>query len=299
MKPMLPSPADMPPRQAFEQFDDDWTWELKWDGVRCIVRVEDGVATLMNRNGTDITARYFDVAGQFERGYPNGRWVFDGEIVAFEDGKPSFPLLQRRDRLTNLEKIAAAAETIPVTFLMFDCLEHDGANVRPLLLEARRVLLEEAFKELPLDTELRLGLQFPRPERVWEFVEDLGLEGLVAKHRFSVYVPGRSSMWIKVKRNLESSFIVTNYQDGKGKHEGKVGALYISAFRNGKLCTFGKVGTGLTDVQREEIRNHMASGGPPLIVDVEYLEVTKEGSLRFPSFKGVRSDLAPEDCIIA
>lgn len=277
--------------ELLEAQDPAWCYEIKWDGVRCVSRIEDGEVLLTNRNGVDITGRYPEVALELRDGFPTGDWTLDGELVAFRDGRPSFELLSRRDRLKSPDKIKEALRVVPVTYVLFDCMEADGVDLRKHVLEARRLLLDQAFRELSVSTKLQISATGD-PHVMWEFVQANGLEGLVAKNRFSVYVNGRSGSWIKIKRGETGLFLATAYEAGKGKYEGALGALYISELQGDQLVPVGKVGTGFTDTQRVDLRALFDDGATKrLLIRASYMERTSTGQLRFPAFKGVVNDM--------
>jgi bifunctional non-homologous end joining protein LigD len=273
-----------------------WNYEVKWDGVRCLAHIADGDVMLTNRNRKDITYRYPEVTEELSVALPTGLWVLDGEIVAFDgDGMPSFDLVARRDRITNLAKVRAQRGKIPVTYLPFDVLYANNQDIRQASYMGRQLHLQARRDELTTE-HMRVGPTSQDGETMWQFVCQRGMEGLIAKRHDSIYHGGRSPEWVKLKRMRRDSFIVTGFQPGTGKHEGKVGALLIGAYRGGELVPFGKVGTGFSDGDRENLEAMRVMGPETLIVEVEHVGVTSGNALRFPSFKGIRSDLTPDQC---
>ena len=272
-------------------------FEVKWDGVRCLAHVHDGGVILRNRRHVDITDRYPDVARALVEALPEGTHTFDGEIVAFgEDGLPSFDLLARRDRLTKPEKIRATMAKIPACFILFDVLMDRGQDLRPVPLIGRRVVLDDISTTLDTSPHLRIGPATYDGPTIWKFVSDRKMEGLIAKAIDAPYTAGRSGAWVKLKLSSTSSLIVTGYEEGSGRAEGMVGALYLS---DSAGVQRGKVGTGFSQQDRKDLKaalDNMRPEDEPMIVEVEYASVTKDGALRFPSFKGVRQDQTPADC---
>ncbi len=136
LEPMLATPAKVLPPD-----DDDWAFEIKWDGIRALAYVADGRVRLAARRGTDHTPRYPELAAMAEA--LGGREaILDGEIVAFdESGRPSFQLLQRRMGLTTEATIRTRAAETPATYVAFDLLWLDGESLLAEPYERRRELL--------------------------------------------------------------------------------------------------------------------------------------------------------------
>lgn len=113
-------------------------------------------------------------------------------------------------------------------------------------------------------------------------VEALGGEGLMLRRPGSHYEVGRSHSLLKVKRFLDDEAKVVGHQAGTGKHKGRLGALLVE-LRDG---TRFAVGTGLSDAERKS--------PPPIgaIITFRYQELSDGGVPRFPSYVGVRHDVA-------
>ena len=112
-------------------------------------------------------------------------------------------------------------------------------------------------------------------------IERLGGEGLMVRRPDALYEPGRSSTLLKVKRFLEAEARVIDYEPGRGRHQGRLGAVIVE-FGDGVRFA---VGSGFTDAQREH---------PPAIGSVitfRYQELSDRGVPRFPTFVRVRTDL--------
>lgn len=280
-------------------------FEIKWDGVRCLAHLDQGQVWLRNRRGVDITERYPEVATALQEAFPDETYTLDGEIVAFdEEGLPSFDILSRRDRLIKPDRIKAAMRTIPACFIAFDVLMDRGHDLRQAPYVGRRVVLDGISKELSASSHLRIGPSTENGPSLWQFVDERDMEGLIAKAPHSVYHAGRSPGWVKLKRSSTSSFVVTGYEEGSGRAEGMVGALFIASWDPAisMLVERGKVGTGFTQKMRKSLALQLDAppytNPDPLIVEVEYASITKDGSLRFPSFQGIRNDLTIQDCTL-
>ncbi|MBW3556961.1 MAG: non-homologous end-joining DNA ligase [Actinobacteria bacterium] len=294
---------------ALPSDDEEWGYELKWDGVRAVAYLRDGSLHLESRNLNDITARYPEVHG-LAGACPGHDMVLDGEVVAFdEEGRPSFSLLQTRMHLSGERDVASRVGLCPLAYLIFDLLHVDGRSTRDLPWQDRRRLLE--------DLELAgAGWQTPAAHlgsgaAVFEASRSGGLEGVVAKRLSSPYLPGRRSRdWLKVKNTCRQEVVVGGWLPGAGNRTGRIGAL-LAGYNDeaGALRFAGKVGTGFTDAELARLArlfDPLARPTSPfadkvpyrqarfleprLVAEVEFTEWTHNGTLRHPSYKGLRDD---------
>lgn len=312
--PMLAMLGDLPG-------DDDWAFEVKWDGVRTIARIERAGRLrrlwLTTRNGNDVTSRYPELA-PLAKALPAKvlPLELDGEIVAFdENGRPSFGALQGRMHLSDSTRAAALASSAPVHFAIFDVLELAGEDVTGLAWEDRRALLEK----LPIEVEhASISAVYDDGDALLEQMIDRGMEGVMAKRRSSVYRRGaRGRDWIKVKPKPRQEFVIGGWTEGTGHRSSSFGALLLGYFKedgSDELTYVGNVGSGFDDrvlgevvdaleplasvespfEEAAEIRNsHFVL--PRLVAEIEYGEMTADGRLRHPVFKGLRDDKAADE----
>lgn len=278
-----------------------WTFDIKWDGVRCLAYLNDGVVMLRNRNGVDITHRYPDVCEHLAATFPKGEKVFDGEMLCFDPvtGRPEFARIAKRDAQSNPAKIAALAKSMPASFMVFDFLWDHGSDLRKVAQAGRHTLLKVESDTWPEDPRLMVSQWSDDGQTLWTFVNSFGMEGLIAKDKRSTYAGRRDPAWVKLKKTHRVTAIVTGYENGKGARDGKVGALLIGLLNDaGELVPVGKVGTGLKAHDHEPMLE-VLKAGQEFLVEVEFLEFTPEGQLRFPSFKGVRSDVTRAACTLS
>jgi bifunctional non-homologous end joining protein LigD len=283
--------------------DDEWLFELKWDGVRGLLSVDDEGPRLHSRAGNDMTDRYPELV----RGPLPQQLVLDGEIVALDDrGHPSFELLQGR---MNLAQLNLVDSLVPVSFVVFDLL-HERESLIDCPLEERLARLAE----IALPPGLVVPDRFASDATpLWDFATEHNLEGIVAKRRGSRYQPGlRSPDWRKVGRFQQIRAVVGGYTPGSGGRRASFGALLLGLQIEGGLRWIGSVGTGFDEKALRAIRNALdqmvvASTSfipdpeipeatwvsPQLVAVVRFKQWTKAGRLRAPSFKGF-SDLGPE-----
>ena len=313
-------PAQLEPMQATltkEPFaNDDWLFEPKLDGVRAIVTIDQGAATLRSRRGNDMTKQYPTLASVLGRQSAN-TMILDGETVAYDErGVPSFELLQQRLNLANEVEIAQADHDIPVLFYAFDLLYLDGVDLTRVSLDERQRLLARTLA--PSAWVQQLEAFDVDGVTAFEAVQNLGLEGLVAKKRNSKYSAGRrSKQWLKVKARLTDEFVVVGYSPGEGSRASTFGSLIIATRTEtgGELVSAGRAGSGFTDRGLEQAmarleplveettplaeaqQQRVFTYGkdvtwlrPELVVEVEYAEVTADGNLRAPVFQRFRDD---------
>jgi bifunctional non-homologous end joining protein LigD len=319
----IASPPPFQPMLAeggWKAFDGkDWWFEPKFDGIRAITPMATDRTRLITRNGRDVSDKYPELHMAHEL-VNQVNAVLDAEIVAFdEDGRNSFEALQQRMNLQNEREIKRIAQRIPVALVAFDLLWLDGRDVTGLRLEERRELLETI-----VETDHRLQVITHVEGEGKRFVavaRELGLEGVVAKKTGSRYHPGRRSPdWRKIKLTNTQDCVILGWTPGQGGRSGTFGALLVGAYDEGRLLWIGQVGTGFTQQTLEVLLERLTpivraepTGEDPdlaevrgatfvdpvLVCEVEYLEITKSTrKMRAPSFKGLREDKAPEDCIL-
>lgn len=321
--PLVAPPPSLQPMLAeggHEPFDDPkWRFEPKLDGIRCLANLSTDLTRLVTRTGRDVTPQYPDLHMIHEQ-VNQVNAVIDGEIVAFDEtGRNSFEALQQRMNLANEREIKRAAKQVPVALVAFDLLWLDGRDLTGLKLEERRGLLEAIVEE---DPRLQLVTYVDgEGTRLTEAALRLGLEGVVAKRKGSRYQPGRRSAgWRKIKLTNTQDCVILGWTPGQGGRAGTFGALLVGAYDRGRLRWVGQVGTGFTDRMLGRLMDLLsplvsaapasedpelaaAKGAtfvePRLVCVVEYLEITKSTKkMRAPSFKGLRDDKAPEDCVL-
>ena len=304
---------------------EDWAFEMKWDGIRIIAEITaagdaaDDSLRLLTRTGVDVTARYpelHDLPGLVTRGGPGTRTVLDGEVVALTAGnRPDFGRLQNRMNLTKAAEITRAQRAVPVHYFVFDLLEATGGSVLENSYDERRsqlldMLTESSAVQVPpaFDGDLQAALDASR---------QLGLEGVMAKRRDARYSPGkRSDAWIKLKHHRAQEVLVAGWRPGRGNRSGRLGSLLLGLPEGDVIRYVGRVGTGFSDAQLDEIlgrlRSRARSTSPlvdvpaadasdanwvraDLVAEVEFAEWTSTGRLRQPTWRGWRPDKAADD----
>lgn len=311
LDPMLATLADGP-------FDDpEWTFEPKWDGIRALA-ICDEQTRLITRNERDVTVAYPELGALHDQVVALGA-VLDGEIVAFDDGVPSFQRLQQRMHLRDERRIEQMMLQIPVVYMAFDIIYLDRTDLTGRPLDERRQILEEVLVTTP---QLQISPATGGDGvALFEAASLQGLEGVMAKQRSSPYQPGaRSRDWLKVKVVFDADVVIVGWTEGEGRRKGAIGSLVMAVYDDGDLRYVGNVGTGFnksslqdamtrltalaeTDppIGTDEIRSrpelrkaHWVE--PALVAIIEHRQLTEAGRLRAPAFKGFREDKSPEDC---
>lgn len=286
---------------------DGFATEIKYDGQRGLVVVDDEGVAVFTRNGADITRTFPELAGV--RAAVGGRhMVLDGEIVAVGgDGRPSFTRLQRRwpqQRRPSAELV----REVPTRLLAFDVLAIDGVDIRGKPYGRRREILDGV---MVVDESATMTV--PRhwvdvsPADMLDVCAANAMEGIVAKHLDSPYRPGRSSLWVKSMVRATAELVIVGHIDTRAAG-GSVGALLVAGYDDaGDLVLVGQVGTGMSQRERRRlfelldpietahapVRNPPAEPGvrwvtPRYVGEIAYREYTPGRWLRHPSWKGLR-----------
>jgi bifunctional non-homologous end joining protein LigD len=305
IEPMLASIGDRP----FS--DPNWLFEIKWDGVRALAWIADGVLTLRARSGADITARYPELAS-LPVAISARQMILDGEIAAVDaHGRSDFGLLQERMH------VRAPAENlisrVPVVFFAFDLLYCDGYDLRRSPLIERKQLLQRL-----LHTSDRFRFsdhQLERGKEIFELAKQNGLEGIVAKRIDSPYVSERSTSWVKLKVTQTLDAVIGGWTAARTTAI-PLGSLLLGLYQGKRLRFIGHVGSGFDGEKLEELSNKLkklASSScpfdalpetnekpswvsPTLVARVKFSGWTQERALRHPVFIALREDVRPTDC---
>lgn len=312
-RPMLATLGDQP-------FDsEEHVFEVKWDGVRTLAFCDGDGATLYSRTKRDVSIQYPEFTALNERLSVSDA-VLDGEIVAMdENGRPSFGRIQHRIGLTRPGDVRRGQERYPLDLLLFDVVYADGEWLKDVPL-ADRIERLEAIVDFG-DDIIRSEPVRERGVALFRAAEDQGLEGIVAKKLSSHYYPDRRSRdWTKVKVVHSLSVVICGWTHGERSRSKTFGALLMGMYDDsGDLQFIGSVGTGFKEADLRAIRealDQMSVEAPPLfevpkelkgvnwvhptlVAEIEYREMTAYRRLRAPSFKGFRSDIGPEACLLS
>jgi bifunctional non-homologous end joining protein LigD len=287
----------------------DWVFERKLDGERCGALRRDGRVTLLSRTGLVMDAAYPELVDALSVKGPD--LLIDGEIVAFKGGQTSFERLQQRMQIRDAER--ARRSPVAIYYYIFDLLELDGEDMRPLPLLDRKGRLREA---VAFQGHLRYATyRRGDGETAFRSACRRGWEGVIAKRAASPYVATRSRDWLKLKCAHGQELVIGGWTDPRGSRE-RLGALLVGYYERGKLRYAGKVGTGFgrqtlnrlgDELERlERPTSPFEAGDPPrgarwaepeLVAEIGFAEWTRDGKLRQPRYQGLRDDKAAREVV--
>jgi len=289
----------------------EWIFEPKIDGTRCIANVSEDVI-LQNRRLANITGRYPELARALAQGASH--CILDGEIAVFSNGRPDFSALSVREHQTEGLKIDYLSQAMPASFVVFDILYAKGKSIMERTLRERKEILKDELQEN--EQVIVSDFFFERGVDYFSAALKMGIEGIMAKRVKSTYQPGaRSPDWIKIKKRLKLDLVIGGYIPGKGNREKYFGGLLLGAFKSGTLVYVGRVGSGFSEKELQEIvqdfepiswspfANSPSTPGvkwlkPDRVVQVAAMEVTDQGHLRAPVFLRMRNDKEAQECTL-
>ncbi|MCH7677232.1 non-homologous end-joining DNA ligase [candidate division KSB1 bacterium] len=306
IEPMLASSQSQPPTSG------DYIYEVKWDGIRGMISLDEGEIKIRSRNQKDLTKQFPELAIP-DQAFRATSALFDAEIVCLEEnGMPSFKNVIHRMHQRSEGAIERASAKYPVVCYVFDCLYLDG---RPLVNEPlmrRREWLADAIRK---DTPYRVSEVVTEGKEFFEAAKKMGLEGIMAKIRDSKYLPGkRSTSWLKIKSRQTADCVIIGYTQGKGNREELFGALQLGYNNGSGLQYVGKVGTGFDTKMMKSVFSELKKIKkapravaekpiddaktvwiePKLFCEIQYASMTPNGTYREPVFVRLRPDLASE-----
>ncbi len=312
-------PANIPPMLATlvdEPFEEPgWIYEVKWDGYRAVAYLNNGAVDILSRNNKSFNEKFYSAYEVLKKWNINA--VVDGEIIVVnENGVADFSKLQEW-------RSEADGELV---YYLFDILWMEGYDLTTLPLIERKKILQLIA---PQSASIRVSESFDTgANEFFEVAKKMKLEGIIAKKAQSIYMPGfRSKEWLKIKTETRQEAIIAGYTRNENTSK-KFSALLMGVYDNGKLQFIGPVGTGFSDKIQNEIlqklKLHETDQCPfetipeynkpsrfrpnppkaevtwvkPLVVaEISYREMTKDGALRHPSFKGLREDKNAQDVV--
>lgn len=310
VKPMLATLVNEPPDTG------GWTFEIKWDGYRALAFMDKGEVDLRSRNDKSFSEKFYPIQQALDKW--KVRAVVDGEIVAVNDsGAADFGALQQWRSEADGE----------LRYYVFDLLWYDGHDLRNLPLTDRKAILGAI---VPGGGPVMTSPGYDASGKDFmQAVRELGLEGIMAKRKDSVYKPAdRTRDWLKIKSGRRQEVVIGGYTKNEGSKK-PFSALLVGVMEGGKLVYTGKVGTGFSVKAQEEMLRQFKPlvrkkqpftqepdvnkpsrfrPNPPkakafwlkpeLVCEVSFTEITSDGVMRHPSFEGMRGDKPAADVVV-
>lgn len=286
---------------------DDWLYEMKYDGYRIIAYVEGNSTRLMTRGGNDYSARFTDIAASLVDWAAGRAMVLDGEMVVTDtQGKTDFQALQ------NYMKNRGGKS---LTYIIFDLLALDGADLRAKPLTERKQMLESLMQTAPKNLYYSKHVIGSGAD-CFRAACEAGMEGIVGKKADSAYNGTRNGDWIKLKCGKLQEFVIGGYTQSEKKARG-ISSLLLGVYEGEEFVYAGRAGTGLSgsdisELEREfeglkKVQSPFTTAPkvrsnervtwlePRLVAQVKFAEWTDENLLRQASYKGLRTDKNPKD----
>lgn len=287
-KPMLISDGDVPEGE-------DWVYQIKWDGIRCIAYIDGDNVKLTSRNGQDISLCFPEVVDALQ-GLELHDSVFDGEIVVTDDNKPSFAKCLVRSQTTAPIKVKMLRAEYPAAYIFFDCLKHEGTDlVQSHTLRNRLSKLD--WMRLASKCSM-VGIVFEHLADVQNLVARQNHEGFVAKNLNALYEQdARPSTNVRWKNINTLDGVIYGYEKGDGVRYRDFGAFLCRDTEN-QSVTF-KVSSGFSDAILKEIidslnivaeNEDIARCVPDIVIEVKHLDIGPFEEVRNPSFHRIRAD---------
>jgi bifunctional non-homologous end joining protein LigD len=308
IEPMLATLVDEPFHEP------GWIYEIKWDGYRALSYINNSTVDIRSRNNKSFNEKFYPIYDRLKNWKVNA--VVDGEIIVMNDkGAADF---------SDLQGWRSEADG-HLVYYIFDILWLEGKDISKKPLKERRDILQSLIPEN--DSTLRLSESFDAEgKELFQLAEKFGLEGIIAKKEESIYNPGtRSKEWLKIKTEKRQEAVIAGYTRNEGTSK-KFSALLLGLYENGEFVFIGPVGTGFSTKLQEELLKKMKPletakcpfkvvpdynkpsrfrPNPPkaevtwvkpgIVCEISYRELTKDGAIRHPSFKGLREDKNAKD----
>jgi bifunctional non-homologous end joining protein LigD len=277
-----------------------WISQVKWDGVRMLVYYDGSDVSLINRRLNERTLQYPELLNIIEYCSADSV-ILDGEVIALEEGKPSFHRVMKRDSVRSESSVHQAKKQVKITYMIFDILYLNGEWVTDKTLEERQQLLINIISE---NDSIQLVKNHNDSKALYKAIVEHDLEGIIIKDLSSKYIiNGKDKRWQK-KKAFKDLFAVVG---GVTYRSGIVNALLLGLYDDfGRLWYIGHAGTGkltqgdwrsITETAQSlkvedrafinvpERNNDATWVKPELTVKIKFMEWTRSKTLRQPSIQ--------------
>ncbi len=297
MKPMLADSAKRVPIGDYE-------YEVKWDGIRALIYLNEGELKIYSRNLNDITDQFPELNVP-EEAFRINNAIFDSEIVCLDaDGKADFKKVIKR--LMSKKNFDRDSKRSPAYCYLFDCLYLDGRSLVNDPWTRRRWWMIDSVRTG--ETNYRISESIEDGKALFTATKKLGVEGIIAKRTDGKYTFGkRSNDWVKVKVKETMDCWIIGFTKGEGEREKYFGSLQLAEQKEEELVYRGRVGTGFDDEMlkqlskkfseevisekpiEEEVHEEERTVWLNLVFEceVEYSMITNNGTFRDPVFKKI------------
>src|SRR6267142_6792994 len=288
---------------------DEWLHELKFDGYRMLCRIDRGRVTVWSRNGKDWTEKFQNVV-EAVKSLKVTSAMLDGEIVIVDaQGRSSFQKLQRA---------MGKATTTGFAYEVFDLIYLDGFSLTQTPLKDRKEILKNLVGSNSHGVIRYSEHINGNGDEFFKHACEYGIEGIVSKLANLHYESTRNRNWLKVKCAKQQEFVIAGYTPSSKNLPG-FGSLVLGVYEKGKLVYSGRVGTGFTFKQRGDLKKQLEKISratsplvvvpkdpglrethwtePKIVAEIAFTEWTSDGSIRHPSFQGLREDKNPKEIV--
>ena len=287
----------------------NYSYEIKWDGIRTIICLDGDDIKIYSRSGRDITSRFPELVA--DRNFIKAEaGIFDGEIVCLdEEGRPLFSNVISRMHRAGEASIKKASTSLPVYCYLFDCINLDGKDITSLPLHKRQAWLEVNIKK---GSHYRISESMTDGQALHDAAKQMDLEGVMAKKIDAPYIIGnRSTNWLKIKFRTTDDAIIIGYTAGQGDRSNLFGSLHLAKYVKEKLVYMGRIGTGFDMAKLKEVlallkpletnkrpikekvdkERETTWIEPKLYCELKYASLSSNGTYREPVFLRMRPDL--------
>lgn len=283
---------------------DEWLYEVKYDGFRCVLYWDKDSVKLTSRNNKDLTDQFPEIINYCkDKQTPVTALLplkLDGELVVLNNPYQSnFSWIQKRGRLKNEDSIRKKSEERPATFMAFDLLQYKGMDLYDKSLSSRKKLLKKQFMTAKLDERILLINPYENDTELWQIIYEYKGEGMIAKKKNSIYFEGKKHRdWLKIKnwRTIRGFLTQIDMENGY---------FTVAVYNQKTIKVIGKCKHGLDDETMNTLKQIFITKGeklknsyilpPAICASINTLDLYK-GELREPAFKQLLPHITPAEC---